>query len=46
MYNSIEIVNGVKTGADALGGLFGKNTLAQDLQQLKQEGIKLGVILP
>jgi len=46
MYNSIEIVNGVKTGTEALNGLMAKNNLAQDLQVLKQEGIKLGVIVP
>jgi hypothetical protein len=46
MLNSIETVNGVRSGADSLNGLFAKNTLAQDLQQLKQEGIKLGVIAP
>jgi hypothetical protein len=46
MYNSIEIVNGVKSGAEAVKGLLQKNTLAQDLKELKQEGIKLGVIVP
>jgi len=46
MYNSIEIVNGVKTGADAMSGLLAKNTLVQDLKELKQEGIRMGVISP
>jgi cellulase len=46
MLNSIETVNGVRAGADSLNGLFAKNTLASDLQALKQEGIKLGVIAP
>jgi hypothetical protein len=44
MYSTIETVNGQKTGADALSGLFSGNTLAKDLQDLKAEGIKLGVI--
>ena len=46
MYNSIEVVNGVKRGQDGLNGLLAKNTLAPDLQKLKQEGIKMGVIAP
>jgi len=46
MYNSIEIVNGVKRGQDGLKGILAKNTLAPDLQKLKQEGIKMGVIAP
>jgi hypothetical protein len=46
MYNSIEVVNGVKSGAESTKLLLGKNTLVQDLKELKQEGIKLGVIVP
>jgi len=46
MYNSIETVNGVKTGKDALAGLLAGNTLAKDLQELRAEGIKLGIVTP
>jgi hypothetical protein len=46
MYNSIETVNGQKTGKDALAGLLAGNTLAKDLQELRAEGIKLGVVTP
>ena len=46
MYNSIEVVNGVKSGAEATKLLLAKNTLVQDLKDLKQEGIKMGVIAP
>jgi len=46
MYNSIEVVNGVKRGQDGLNGLLAKNTLVPDLQKLKQEGIKMGIIDP
>jgi hypothetical protein len=46
MYNSIETVNGVRTGAEAMKGLSQKNTLVQDLKELRQEGIRMGVIAP
>jgi lytic cellulose monooxygenase (C1-hydroxylating) len=46
MYNSIETVNGVKTGADALTGLLQPNNLVKDRDALRAEGIKLGLITP
>ena len=46
MYNSIETVNGQKTGLDAIAGLLSGNTLAKDLQDLRAEGIKLGLVTP